>query len=48
MESVVDNDGRIVHFGVSCKEWLKHFEVYVWHSEGWTARNEALSEAVIS
>ena len=32
---------------MNCKGGLQSFAVYFWHSEGWTARNEALLETVI-
>ena len=38
--------GMIVQRWVNCKGGLQIFAVYFWHSDGWTARSEALLEAV--
>ena len=41
------NEGRIAQAWVNVRGGLRIFSVYIWHSEGWTPRNEDLMEAVV-
>ena len=45
--SISGNEGRIAQAWVNVRGGLRVFWVYVWHSEGWTPRNEALVQAVL-
>ena len=45
--SIPGNDGRIAQAWVNVTGGLGCFSVYLWHSERWTPRNEALLEALV-
>ena len=47
IESIPGNEGRIAQAGVNVRGGLRIFSVCLWHSEGWSSRNEALLEAVL-
>ena len=47
IESIQRNEGRIAQAWVNVRGGLRLFSVYLWHSEGWLSRNEALLEAVL-
>ena len=47
IESIPGNEGRIAKAWVTVRGGWRVLSVYVWHSEGWTPRNEALLEAVL-
>ena len=46
-DSIPGNEGRITQAWANARGGLRVFSVYIWHSEGWSARNEALLEAVV-
>ena len=46
IDSIPGNEGRIAQTWVNVRGGLRAFSVYIWHSEGWTPRNDALLEAV--
>ena len=45
--SISGDEGRIAPAQVNARGRLHVFSVYLWHSEGWTPRNEELLEAVV-
>ena len=45
--SIPGNEGRITQAWENVCGGMRIFAVFFWHSEGWTARNEALLEAVL-
>ena len=45
LKSIPGNEARIAQAWIDVGGCLRVFDVYTWHSEGWTARNEALMEA---
>ena len=47
IKSIAHNEGIIAQTWVNVREGLRVYSVYLWHSEGWTPRNEALLEAVL-
>ena len=47
IESIPVIEGRNAQAWVNVRGGLRIFSVYFWHSEGWTAKNEALLEAVL-
>ena len=46
--SIPGNEGRSTQAWVDVQGGIRVFSVYLWHSEGWTLRNEALLEAVLN
>ena len=46
-ESIPGNEGRIAQAWVNVRGRLRIFSVYLWHSEKWSSRKEALLEAVL-
>ena len=50
VDGLEEHEGRIAHNWVklTTKVARTSLQLYFWHSSGWTARNEALMEAVIS
>ena len=47
IESIPGNEGRLAQAWANVRGGLRAFSVYLWHSEGWTPRNEALLDAVV-
>ena len=47
IESIPSSEGRSAQAWVNARGGLRIFSVYLWHSEGWTPRNEAMLEAVL-
>ena len=47
VEGLDDTEGRIAEMWVYSQGIIHIFAVYVWHSEGWSPRNEALMSAVL-
>ena len=45
VKSIPGTEDRIPQAWIDVGGCLRVFDVYSWHSEGWTARNEALMEA---
>ena len=47
VKSIPGNEARIAQAWIDVGGCLPVFDVYSWHSEAWTARNEALMEAAL-
>ena len=45
--SIPGDEGRIAQAWVNLRGGVRVFAVYLWHSEGWTPRNDALMEALV-
>ena len=45
--SIPGSEGRIAQAWVNVRGGMRVFSFYLWHSEGWTPRNEALMDAVV-
>ena len=44
---ILGNERRIDHAWENITESIRGFAKQLWHSEGWTPRNEALMETVV-
>ena len=42
VEQLECNEGRVEEMWIKCREGIHILIVYLWHSEGWSVRNEAL------
>ena len=47
VESIPGNQGRMAQAWVNVRGGIRVFFVFIWHSEGWTPRNDALMEVVV-
>ena len=47
VKSTQGNEGRIAQAWVNVRGGLRVLAVNLWHSEGWTPKNEELMEAVV-
>ena len=45
--SIFENEGLVTKTWENVRGDFRFFAVYVWHSEGWTPRSEALMDAVV-
>ena len=47
VKSIPGNEARIAQAWIDVRGCLRVFDVYTWYPQGWTARNEALMEAMV-